>query len=81
MKTRLVVKRKDFTRYSNRFPRGSGYCEDQWTEQWLVKQWVFMGRVVWWRVVDRELVPAHAVVSMSAYGDTGGWRSKFSDYL
>ena len=32
-----------------------------------------------WRTLGREEVPEHALISLGAYGDTGGWVSKFSD--
>ncbi len=33
-----------------------------------------------WKTIDREEVPAHVRISMGAYGDTGGWTSKFAEY-
>lgn len=33
-----------------------------------------------WRTVDREEVPAHVRISVGAFGDTGGWTSKFASY-
>lgn len=31
-----------------------------------------------WVTVDEEEVPSHVKISMGAYGDTGGWVSKFA---
>jgi hypothetical protein len=31
-----------------------------------------------WVTVDEEEVPAHVKISLGAYGDTGGWVSKFA---
>lgn len=33
-----------------------------------------------WVTVDEEEVPGHVKISMGAYGDTGGWVSKFAAY-
>lgn len=31
-----------------------------------------------WITLDQEEVPAHVKISMGAFGDTGGWVSKFA---
>ena len=28
-----------------------------------------------------EIVPEHVMISLGCYGDTGGWRSKFVEYI
>lgn len=33
-----------------------------------------------WMTIDREEVPRHVVISLGAYGDTGGWSSKFLEH-
>lgn len=33
-----------------------------------------------WQTIDREEVPAHVRISSGAFGDTGGWVSKFNEY-
>ena len=33
-----------------------------------------------WKTLDSEVVPSHALVSLGCFGDTGGWKSKFTRY-
>lgn len=54
-----------------------GRCEDQRWEQRLVKRW-HMGRLtVWATILDREEVPANAIIEQGCFGETS-WRSKFA---
>lgn len=78
--TTIKVERRSRTRYSRRFPRGSGYCEEQGEEQALVKRWKWRGITIWRRVLDREAVPNWASIQMGALGFTT-WRSKFAEYI
>jgi hypothetical protein len=79
--TNKVVRRR-MELHSTRFPRGSGYCEDQWDEQVLMKIVKFRGRTILKISVDSEVIPGHVVISMGAFGsDSSGWKSKFSKYM
>jgi hypothetical protein len=40
----------------------------------------FRGRVIWRTVLDREPIPAWAVIELGTMGETS-WRSKFKDYI
>ncbi|AXQ68447.1 hypothetical protein HOT99_gp170 [Caulobacter phage CcrBL10] len=31
-----------------------------------------------WQTIDEEVVPTHVKISLGAFGDTGGWVSKFT---
>lgn len=33
-----------------------------------------------WKTIERIEIPSHALISLGAYGDTGGWRSPFTRY-
>ena len=43
--------------------------------QYLQRKRRFFG----WRTLDQEVVPGHVVISLGAFGDTGGWMSKFTE--
>lgn len=32
-------------------------------------------------VEDREEIPAHVAISLGAFGDAGGWRSRFAELI
>jgi hypothetical protein len=31
-----------------------------------------------WQTIDREEIPHHVIISLGAFGDTGGWVTKFA---
>lgn len=49
--------------------------------QFLIRVTRFMGYVISRQVIDSERIPADVVISLGCFGDTGGWKSKFSDYI
>lgn len=66
-------------RHSVRKPCGY-FTEYSHTEQRLVEVTTsFFG--VRETVIDTEIVPEHALISLGAFGDTGGWMSKFAAYM
>lgn len=32
-------------------------------------------------VIERERIPDHVIISLGCFGDTGGWMSRFKDYM
>jgi hypothetical protein len=78
--TTITVERRVFTHYSRQNPRGSGYCEDQYQRQFLVKRWKLGRLTIWKATLDSEDVPAHAWIDAGALGFTS-WRSKFAAYI
>ena len=69
--------------YSREEPHGYGYAGTE-TVHYQELQESYTSLILRrkrWRTIDIEEVPAHVKISMGAFGDTGGWRSKFSDYL
>lgn len=75
----LVTVDRSVVRY-NLVKRGreeEGYCEDQRTEQHLVKTVRFLGIPVLRYSADKEEVPAHVMIELGALGSTS-WRSKFA---
>jgi len=34
-----------------------------------------------WQTIDKEIVPSHVKIAQGCFGDTGGWKSKFSEYI
>jgi hypothetical protein len=80
IETKVVRRRR--TRYSEQNPRGSGYCEEEWDENLLIKLIKFRGRTFMRMCVDYEVIPAHVVISHGALGyDGSGWQSKFTKYM
>lgn len=43
----------------------------------ITKGRFFTGR----EVIDTEVIPEHVMITLGCCGDTGGWRSKFKDYI
>jgi len=80
MKTRMRVYRKNWVKYDVDHPRGSGYCADQGTTQYLVKEYLLFGLVVWRRHIDKEEVPGFAVDEHAVFGRSE-WKSKFREYI
>ena len=78
--TEFVVRRINWTRYDRLHPRGSGYCCDQGTTQYLVKVWRLLGIKVWSRIIAKEEVPLSVVIEVATLGGTS-WRSKFREYM
>ena len=76
----IVERRVDRTTYSAENPKSSGYCEDQGTTQYLMKRFKFLGVVFWQYTLDKEDVPAFAVLEKSFFGSTS-WKSKFYEYI
>jgi hypothetical protein len=78
--SKIVVTRKKWTAYgslaSGTF-KGSGYCEEHYDRQYLIKEWRFYGFRVWSRILDYEDVPAFASIQLSTVGYTE-WESKFA---
>ena len=76
-----VVRRRQM-RYSRQNPRGSGYCEEEWDEQHLMKVIRFRGRIIIRLSVDKEVIPSHVVIAMGSLGyDSTEWKSKFAKYM
>jgi len=61
---------------SNSQFRVVSYTNEDFSGHQLLQRRRFWG----WQTVDREDVPAHARISAGAFGDTGGWVSKFSEF-
>lgn len=78
--TEFKVQRVNWTRYDRLHPRGSGYCSDQGTTQFLVKVWRLFGIKIWSRVIDKEEVPLTVVIEVATLGGTS-WKSKFREYM
>ncbi len=32
-------------------------------------------------IIDEEIIPDHVMISLGAFGDTGGWKSKFAIFI
>lgn len=62
--------------------RASGYVDtDEVHVQRLMERrrgWFGTSR---WVEIDREIIPTHAVISMGAFGDAGGWKSRFAAHI
>ncbi len=78
--SKIVVKRHNWVRYSRRILPNSGYCEDQGTTQFLVKEYKLFGRTIFKVTLDSEEVPAWALIEQSCFGGTE-WTSKFYNYM
>lgn len=81
--TSIVVRRIKGTLYGTIAQgtfKGSGYCEDHYDRQYLIKEWRLFGFRVWKRTLDSEDVPVYASVSLACVGYTE-WRSKFQEYI
>lgn len=75
-----TVKRIDWTTYSSDCPRGSGYCSDQGTTQYLIKEFRIFGVKIWGRTIDKEHIPMFAIIDNAVLGYTS-WKSKFKQYI
>lgn len=42
---------------------------------------ILWGMLHVWKEVDREVVPGDVMISMGCFGDTGGWVSRFAQYI
>lgn len=49
--------------------------------QEIVTEVRILGFVLRTIVEDREQIPPHAAISLGAFGDTGGWRSRFAGFI
>lgn len=49
--------------------------------QILVEFCYIGGMAVAKRELDRETIPDHVLISLGCFGDTGGWTSKFKEYI
>lgn len=80
IKTKLKVERRDWTNYSHRNPRGSGYCEDQGVRQYLVKEYYLCGKLIWSKDIDVEDVPLALAIHQDIFGDCE-FKSKFAEFI
>jgi hypothetical protein len=78
--TELKVVRRDWTTYGRGARKGSGYCKDQGTKQYLVKSYFLFGKIILSRDIDVEDVPLHYVIHHDIFGDCG-FKSKFREYM
>jgi len=78
--TKLHVERRDWINYSHRNPRGSGYCEDQGSRQYLVKRYYIFGWLIWSSDVDSEDIPLALAIHQDIFGDCE-FKSKFSEHI
>jgi len=46
--------------------------------QYLAQDVFLFGIRIYTRIIDSEIIPDHVMISLGCYGDTGGWKSKFS---
>ena len=76
LKTRIVVRRKQWTTYGYGAECGSGHCKDHFDRQYLTKEWVLFGVCIWRKILDYEDVPVWAWAEMGTCGLTS-WKSKF----
>lgn len=77
--TKEHVVRKSFSKKV--FELGySPYVEDI-DIQYLVKDTYFKGIRIHREILDKEVIPQHVMISVGAFGDTGGWKSKFADVI
>lgn len=49
--------------------------------QYLIERHCIRGLVLCKRTIDEEVIPGHVLISLGCFGDTGGWRSKFAEYI
>ena len=76
-----IVKTQRVRRYSRLYIE-RGYIDySRATFQDLVEEYRWRGVLIWRRVLDTEQVPDHVLISLRAFGDTGGWVSKFAEHL
>lgn len=52
-------------------------CDRGWGRFQLLQERRWWG----WKTIDREEVPRDVIVSVGAFGDTGGWISKFATII
>ena len=62
--------------YTKKGPAPRGYVGEDEVYVQELQIWVMGG----WRTIDQEEVPAHVRISLGAFGDNGGWRSKFAKF-
>lgn len=58
-------------------PDRTGRCEDTWDELCLVRTYRLLGVPVFRRVVDRETIPAYAIIEKATLGFTDWTSQKF----
>jgi hypothetical protein len=75
----MMTKRNTFRvkAYSKQVPAGIGYVGYEEIHIQILQR--FNG--LWWVKVDEEEVPHHAYFSSMFMGYTGGWVSKFAQYI
>ena len=76
--TRLRVERRTV---SERTVEGRTLVVQHATYQTLVEVTTRNGRPWSRRVLDREQVPDHVMITLGCFGDTGGWLSRFKDVI
>jgi hypothetical protein len=83
---KLYVKSFFETQYSERCPKSSGYCEDQYRKQQLIRlrKHRLLGFITFTNetILDEEVVPSHVWISLGALGfDSSDWKSKFKELI
>ena len=83
---KLTVKSFYRTRYSDKNHPGSGYCEDQFLVQQLVRQRThrLLGFIPLKTelILEEEIVPPHVWIGIGALGyDSSEWKSAFKEYI
>lgn len=76
-----VTKTKRVRRYTRRYIERGDIDYTRATFQDLVEETRWRGILIWRRVLDTEQVPEHVLISLGAVGDTGGWKSKFAEFI
>ena len=73
------------TKYSDKNHPGSGYCEDQYRVQQLIRK--IPRKFLFWKywkeeIMDEEIVPSYVWIGLGTLGfDSSNWKSKFSKYI
>lgn len=62
------------------YPNDRGYVQDWGSYQLLVKVWKWHGIQVWSRVIDREDIPEHVIISLGTLG-YAEWTSRFAEHI
>lgn len=81
--TNITVYRRKGTLYGSYAQgtyKGSGYCEDHFDRQYLVKEWRLFGFRIFKWTLDTEDVPVYASAQKACLGYTD-WRSEFAEYI
>lgn len=61
--------------------RDFGYVDTYTVEENVLyrRRYLFGIKTPFWKIVDRERIPTHVLISLGCCGDTGGWRSRLCE--